>query len=157
MLGLGYPGGPVVDKLAYTGQASIPFPRPMIDQGLEFSFSGLKSAVMRYLQANPEAATEDVAASFVAACMEVLVAKCRRALLAYPSASLVIVGGVAASPQLRAEAKTLCDELDVDLCLPPLRWSTDNGAMIALATWDYLATDHRTGLEPATSLSIESF
>ena len=74
--------------------------------------------------------------------MTVLLTKCRRALTRFPSAALVIVGGVAASPQLRAGAKALSDELGVELCLPPLRWSTDNAAMIALATWDYLQLDH---------------
>lgn len=138
LLGLGYPGGPAVDRLAAKGTASIPFPRPMLSEGLEFSFSGLKSAVARYLNDSPAFEAADVAASFVSACMEVLLTKCRRALLAYPSASLVVVGGVAASPQLRAGVKELCDSLGVNLCLPPLRWSTDNAAMIALATWDYL-------------------
>jgi N6-L-threonylcarbamoyladenine synthase len=179
MLGLGYPGGPVVDKMAYTGAASIPFPRPMLgpvskgplgprlgsapllkkdlDVGLDFSFSGLKSAVMRYLAATPGYVKEDVAASFVAACMEVLVEKCRRALLEYESSSLVIVGGVAASPQLRTAAAALCDEVGVDLCLPPLKWSTDNGAMIALATWDYLGAGQRHPLEPVPSLNIEQY
>lgn len=157
MLGLGYPGGPVVDKLARDGHAAIPFPRPMLDQALDFSFSGLKSAVMRYLAAEPEWHGEDVAASFVAACMDVLIAKCRRALTDYPSRSLVIVGGVSASPQLREESGRLCTEIGVDLCLPPLRWSTDNGAMIALATWDYLAADAIPPLEPQPSLTIESY
>jgi N6-L-threonylcarbamoyladenine synthase len=157
MLGLGYPGGPVVDKMAYTGQPSIPFPRPMLDVGLDFSFSGLKSAVMRYLAATPGYVKEDVAASFVAACMEVLVEKCRRALVEYESSSLVIVGGVAASPQLRTAAAALCDEVGVDLCLPPLKWSTDNGAMIALATWDYLGAGRRNPLEPVPSLNIEQY
>lgn len=157
MLGLGYPGGPVVDRLALRGVASIPFPRPLLECGLEFSFSGLKSAVMRYLAAVPQARQEDVAASFVAACMEVLISKCRRALLAHPVKSLVIVGGVAASPQLRAEAQTLCAEVGVTLCLPPLRWSTDNGAMIALATWDYLASGRSMTLDPRPSLSIEEY
>ncbi len=157
MLGLGYPGGPVVDRLAYTGTASIPFPRPAINQGLDFSFSGLKSAVMRHLAAEPDAPHADVAASFVAACMDVLVTKCRRALKEFPAASLVIVGGVAASPQLREQAATLCAEADVQLCLPPLKWSTDNGAMIAMATWDYLAADRADLLVPQTSLTIEDF
>ncbi len=138
LLGLGYPGGPAVDRLAAKGTAFIPFPRPMLSEGLEFSFSGLKSAVARYLNDSPVFEAADVAASFVGACMEVLLTKCRRALVAYPSASLVVVGGVSASPQLRAGAKELCDRLGVSLCLPPLRWSTDNAAMIALATWDYL-------------------
>jgi len=157
MLGLGYPGGPVVDKMAYNGAPSIPFPRPMLDVGLDFSFSGLKSAVMRYLAATPGYVKEDVAASFVAACMEVLVEKCRRALLEYESSSLVIVGGVAASPQLRTAAAALCNEVGVDLCLPPLKWSTDNGAMIALATWDYLTAGQRNPLEPVPSLNIEQY
>jgi len=124
---------------------------------LDFSFSGLKSAVSRHLAANPQDKPEDIAASFVASCMEVLVTKCRRALERNASESLVIVGGVAASPPLRKAAQELCDELGVELCLPPLRWSTDNGAMIALATWDYLATGRVMNLEPTPSLNIESF
>ncbi len=157
MLGLGYPGGPVVDRLAATGTASIPFPRPVIDRGLAFSFSGLKSAVSRYLAREPDAPHADVAASFVAACMDVLMVKCRRALAANPSESLVIVGGVAASKQLREAAATLCADTGTELCLPPLRWSTDNGAMIALAAWDYLEVGHCAPLRPQTSLSIEDF
>jgi len=140
LLGLGYPGGPAVDRLAKQGEASIPFPRPMISEGLEFSFSGLKSAVSRHVNRYPEANPADVAASFVQACMDVLLTKCRRALTAFGAESLVVVGGVAASPQLREGAQQLCAELKVDLCLPPLRWSTDNAAMIALAAWDYV--DH---------------
>jgi N6-L-threonylcarbamoyladenine synthase len=138
LLGLGYPGGPAVDKLATTGVASVPFPRPMLTDRFEFSFSGLKSAVTRYLEHSPSFEPADVAASFVSACMEVLLTKCKRALLSFPTVSLVVVGGVAASPQLRAGAKALCDDFGVQLCLPPLRWSTDNAAMIALATWDYV-------------------
>ena len=157
MLDLGYPGGPVVDKLAATGNPVFAFPRPMLTDGLNFSFSGLKSAVERFLAANPDAPPADVAASFVAAVLDVLVAKCRRALAEQPSECLVIVGGVAASPQLRAAAGQLCDEAGVRLSLPPLRWSTDNGAMIALATWDYLAAGEQLPPTATTSLSIESF
>jgi N6-L-threonylcarbamoyladenine synthase len=157
MLGMGYPGGPVIDRMAKEGTATVAFPRPVIQQGLDFSFSGLKSAVMRHLAANPDHVPADIAASFVAACMDVLVTKCRRALLAYPAESLVIVGGVAASPQLRAMAQELCADVGVELCLPPLKWSTDNGAMIAMATWDYLARDASTPTTPNPSLTIESF
>ena len=71
-------------------------------------------------------------------CLDVLIAKSRVALLAHRGSALIIVGGVAASPQLRAAAKSLADEIGIELCLPPLKWATDNGAMIALATWDYL-------------------
>ena len=138
MLGLGYPGGPAVDRLAMKGTASIPFPRPVINKGLEFSFSGLKSAVARFMDTDRDVLHEDIAASFVKAVMEVLIKKSHIALTRYPSRSFVIVGGVAASPQLREEARKLCDELNIELCLPPLRWSTDNAAMVALATFDYL-------------------
>lgn len=157
MMGLGYPGGPVIDRLAATGSPSVRFPRPMLRQGLDFSFSGLKSAVERYLVATPDARPADVAASFVEACLDVLISKCRTALGEYPAASLVIVGGVAASPQLRAAAAELCEGTGVELCLPPVKWSTDNGAMIGLATWDYLA-NHVTGtLDPVPGLGMEAF
>ena len=161
MLGLGYPGGPAVDRLAATGAATIRLPRPLLNDGYAFSFSGLKSAVSRIVtqtptqlstqtptQAPTQAPTQtpapnhaDIAASFVDACLDVLMTKCRRALMNAPATSLIVVGGVSASKQLRAQAAQLCDELGVTLCLPPLRWSTDNAAMIALATWDYLALE----------------
>jgi N6-L-threonylcarbamoyladenine synthase len=154
MLGLGYPGGPAIDRLATTGTADVRFPRPAKDLELDFSFSGLKSSVSRFLAANPEHAPADVAASFVDACLDVLVGKSRKALERYPSRCLVVVGGVAASPQLRAAAQELCDEAGVSLCLPPLRWSTDNGAMIGLAAWDYLARGLDARPRPDTSLTI---
>jgi len=147
MLGWGYPGGPVVDKNAKKGEPNIPFPRPMLHKGLEFSFSGLKSAVARFLAdpANTHVKKEDIAASFVASVMEILVKKCKKALDEYPAVSLVVVGGVAASPQLRAETQALCDQKGIELCLPPLKWATDNAAMIALATWDYIHQDKMIG------------
>jgi N6-L-threonylcarbamoyladenine synthase len=157
MLGLGYPGGPIIDRLAAGGTPSVRFPRPMLGRGLDFSFSGLKTAVDRYLTATPDARPADVAASFVEACLDVLVSKCRSALGEYPAASLVVVGGVAASPQLRAASAGLCEDLGVELCLPPLKWSTDNGAMIGLATWDYLARDISGTLKPAPGLGMEAF
>jgi N6-L-threonylcarbamoyladenine synthase len=154
MLGLGYPGGPAIDKLAKAGTADVPFPRPAMDLELDFSFSGLKSSVSRFLAANPDHPHANVAASFVAACLDVLVAKCRRALESRPSRCLVVVGGVAASPQLREAAGRLCDDAGVSLCLPPLRWSTDNGAMIGLAAWDYLDRGLDARPRPDTSLTI---
>ena len=157
MLGLGYPGGPPVDRLAKTGQASIPFPRPMLHSGLDFSLSGLKSAVSRYLEDAVDASYADVAASFVQAILELLVVKCRRALAENPSASLVIVGGVAASPQIRSAAADLCQELGVELCLPPLRWATDNAAMIAFATRDYIRADQHPRPVPDVRLSIVDY
>jgi N6-L-threonylcarbamoyladenine synthase len=157
MLGLGYPGGPAIDKLAFAGSASIRFPRPLLRRGLDFSFSGLKSAVERYLAATPDWQAADVAASFVEACLEVLISKCRGALLEFPASSLVVVGGVAASPQLRAAAGQLCESRGIELCLPPVRWSTDNGAMIGLATWDYLSLGISNLLEPVPTLGMEAY
>lgn len=158
MLGLGFPGGPYVDRLAKKGEVTIPFPRPMIHKGLEFSFSGLKSAVSRYL-ANTETPEpkENIAASFVEAALDLLITKCRRALTKYPSKSLVIVGGVAASPQLRAAANELCEDIGVKLCLPPIKWSTDNAAMIGFAAWDYIKKDIRPEAQPQLNLSISDF
>jgi len=137
MLGLGYPGGPAIDKLARSGTPQIQFPRPMLNDGYEFSFSGLKSSVARHREKFPDFSSADVAASFVEACLDVLMTKCRLAITSLPVRSLVIVGGVAASPQLRERAADLCDSQKISLCLPPLQWSTDNAAMIALAAWDY--------------------
>jgi len=154
MLGLGYPGGPAVDRLAAVGKPRIAFPRPMIREGLDFSFSGLKTAVARQLESEGAVQKEDIAASFVAACLDVLISKCRRALTTFDAESLVIVGGVAASPQLREAATSLANEMGVELCLPPQKWATDNGAMIALAGWDYLDMGNAPRPRPQPRLSI---
>ncbi len=154
MLGLGYPGGPVVDRLAATGSDTLALPRPMMRTGLDFSFSGLKSAVARHLEITPDTPPAQVAASFVAACLDVLATKCRRALATVPAESLVVVGGVAASPPLRARLGQVAAEAGVRLCLPPLKWSTDNAAMIALAAWDTLAAPAPLAAE--AGLSIEA-
>ncbi len=157
MLGLGYPGGPVVDRTAKTGEANIPFPRPMIHKELEFSFSGLKSAVARYLDKVDTYKTEDVAASFVASVMEILIKKCEKAIKKYPAKCLVVVGGVAASPQLRQAMQLLCEQKGLELCLPPIKWSTDNAAMIALATWDYIRLGKHPKASPELNLSLGDF
>jgi len=152
MLDLGYPGGPAVDRLAATGQPAIDLPRPMIRDGLDFSFSGLKTAVAHALTKG--AAPADLASSFVEACFEVLMTKCRRALSQRTYRSLVIVGGVAASKPLRAQASDLCEEMGVTLNLPPLKWATDNAAMIALTGWDYLDLANPPGTLPEVRLKV---
>lgn len=157
MLGLGNLGGQAVDKLALKGNASIEFPRPMLNKGLEFSFSGLKSSVSRYISQTNAPVIEDVAASFVEAMLDVLLSKCRQALTKQYSESLVIVGGVSASYQLRSRAQLLCNELNIMLNLPPLKWSTDNAAMVALATLDYLNLGKYPKPIPDLHLSICDF
>ena len=138
-LGLGYPGGPVLDRLATEGSDVLDFPRPMLAEGYSFSFSGLKTAVVNHVRADPGFSEVDVAASFVAACMEVLIAKLRRALDEFGDPTLAIVGGVAASPILRARARTLADEYGARLLIPPQSMATDNAAMIGVAGWHKLA------------------
>jgi len=154
MLNLGFPGGPIIDKVAKTGEATTRFPRPMLGKGFEFSFSGLKSSVRRHLEQNPKAHVPDVAASFVAACMDVLVSKCNAAIEQYKPASLIVVGGVSASPQLRAGMADLCAAKGVHLALPPQQWSTDNGAMIAMATFDYTGSEPELEVNPNLPIGV---
>jgi len=145
-LGLGYPGGPVLDRLAAAGEDVLGFPRPMLAEGYAFSFSGLKTAVINHVRADPGFSETEVAASFVAACMDVLCAKLRRALEEYGDPAMAIVGGVAASPVLRARAQELADEFGTRLLIPPQSMATDNAAMIGVAAWHKLAAVGPSGL-----------
>ncbi len=138
-LGLGYPGGPVLDRLAATGADVLAFPRPMLQDGYLFSFSGLKTAVVNYVRKEPAFDVADVAASFVGACMDVLCAKVRRALEEFGDPALAIVGGVAASPILRDRARDVADEFGSRLLIPPQSLATDNASMIGIAGWQRLA------------------
>jgi N6-L-threonylcarbamoyladenine synthase len=157
-LGLGYPGGPVLDRLAATGRDVLNFPRPMLADGYEFSFSGLKTAVVNYVRKEPAFLVADVAASFVAACMDVLIAKIRRALREFGDPALAIVGGVAASPILRERARAIADEYSSRLLIPPSSLATDNAAMIGIAGWQKLAAhggdDMRFGPQPDLRLTF---
>jgi N6-L-threonylcarbamoyladenine synthase len=139
LLGLGYPGGPAIDRAARDGDPrAIAFPRPLTGpqargQELEFSFSGLKTAVARYVEkgVDPALTTADVAASFQEAVVDVLVSKAILACRMHDVSTLVIVGGVAANGRLRASAEERCAAAGLQLRVPPMRLCTDNGAMIA--------------------------
>ena len=134
LLGLGYPGGPVVDKLAQTGDRSaVRFPRPMTGpkDGYDFSFSGLKTAVIRYLQANPDHVKADVAAGFQEATADVLTAKAVAAAKEHGVTTLVLGGGACANSRIRALAEERCAVAGLELRVPRPRLCTDNGAMIA--------------------------
>ena len=141
-MGLGYPGGPIISKLAETGDAkAIRFPRALLHSGdLQFSLSGLKTSVMTYLQKEKSQGREpnqhDVAASFQAAVVDVQVAKARSALEQTGAKEFCLGGGVAANPVLRSAYETMCDELGVRLTMPPLSACTDNASMIALVALD---------------------
>ncbi|HEX3946649.1 MAG TPA: tRNA (adenosine(37)-N6)-threonylcarbamoyltransferase complex transferase subunit TsaD [Acidimicrobiales bacterium] len=133
-LGLGYPGGPVVDRIAGTGDpTAFAFPRAMADDGYDFSFSGLKTSVVRTVERHPDAATEDVAASFQQAVVDVLVAKAARAVAEIGARGLCIGGGVAANSLLRRRIAEAADRLGVPAYLPSLAMCTDNAAMVAAA------------------------
>jgi N6-L-threonylcarbamoyladenine synthase len=138
LLGLGYPGGPALAKLADRGNARrFEFPRPMLASGdLDFSFSGLKTAVLtrvRALGAFDDATRADLAASFQAAIVDVLAAKCARALEREGMQRLVVAGGVGANALLRARLQEDAQRRGGHVFFPPLRLCTDNGAMIAFA------------------------
>jgi N6-L-threonylcarbamoyladenine synthase len=138
LLGLDYPGGPALARLAEGGDpARFAFPRPMIASGdLEFSFSGLKTAVLtrvRSLGAPGESERRDLAASFQEAIVDVLAAKCMQALEREGLQSLVVAGGVGANTLLRARLTARAAQRGAKVFFPPLRLCTDNGAMIAFA------------------------
>jgi N6-L-threonylcarbamoyladenine synthase len=135
---LGFPGGPAIDKLAREGNASaIDFPRGLTTSNdwqtrpFDFSFSGLKTAVARYLEATPDYAKADVAASFQEAIVDVLLLKALAACKQSGIDSLVIAGGVAANSRLRAVAQERCDKAGIQLRVPSPGLCTDNGAMVA--------------------------
>ncbi len=135
-LGLGYPGGPAIDRAAMSGDPeAIRFPRSMIDEGLDFSFSGLKTSVVNHVRKHPDVATEDVAASFQAAVVEVLVTKARRAADQVGASALALGGGVAANSLLREQFLGACAEDGRHGFLPSRAMCTDNAAMIASAGW----------------------
>ncbi|BBY32872.1 tRNA (adenosine(37)-N6)-threonylcarbamoyltransferase complex transferase subunit TsaD [Mycolicibacter minnesotensis] len=135
LLGLGYPGGRALDELARTGdRGAVVFPRGMTgprDDPYVFSFSGLKTAVARYVEGHPDFVPADVAAGFQESVADVLTAKAVRAATDLGVGTLLIAGGVAANSRLRELAELRCAAAGLTLRIPPLRLCTDNGAMIA--------------------------
>ena len=155
--GLGYPGGPIIDRLAAAGNpTAVRLPRPMLHDGFDFSFSGLKTAVVRFVQDHPDVAIEDLAAGFQTAAVDVLCTKLLKAAVDAKYSTVVVVGGVAANSGLRSEmvrrsgaAGLTCVLADRDLC-------TDNAAMIAAAASGQLArrgpTDLSAPIRPSLRL-----
>lgn len=154
LLGLGYPGGPAVERTAAAGDpARFALPRPMIGRpGCDFSFSGLKTAVREALAALPQPVTDqdkaDLAASFQAVVGAVMVDRTRRALALMPAGTpLVVAGGVAANRHLRARLEKLAGEVGSAFVAPPLRLCTDNAAMIAWAGVEHFRAGHTDPLD----------
>ena len=140
-LGLGYPGGPLIDKLSALGNPrAINFPRAFLEEGsYDFSFSGLKSATLNYLNSmkmkEEEISVADVAASFQAAVVEVLAEKLVRAAIEHNSRYAVLAGGVAANTRLRQELKRLGKQKEIEVLYPAPILCTDNAAMIGSAAY----------------------
>ena len=143
-LGLGYPGGPLIDKLAKKGDPNaIQFTRPMLEDGYDFSFSGIKTAVINHVR--KAGGTEnlfsggtrvaDFAASFQQAIVDVLVTKTIRATKKHKVKTICLAGGVAANSQLRKELKDACDKEKIRLYIPSFEHCTDNAAMIGAAAY----------------------
>lgn len=158
LLKLGFPGGPQIDKCAKEGSpTAIDFPRgltnpkDMAEHEFDFSFSGLKTAVARYLQATPEYVRADVAASFQEAVVDVLMQKSIKAAQQCGIDSLVIAGGVAANSRLRHIAQQRCESAKIELRIPPPALCTDNGAMVAA-----LGSLAISAGRPASSLGLEA-
>ena len=147
-LGLGYPGGPTIDRLALEGDRdAIPFPRPMLDDGNDFSFSGLKTAVVQYVRKHPDLEVADVAASFQAAVVDVLVTKLLRVAEEAGVETIVIGGGVAANSELRTRLLDEGETNGLRVILPSISLCTDNAAMVASVAWWRLLADGPTPLD----------
>ena len=159
-LGLGYPGGPVIDELAGKGDPdAIAFPRPMIGEGYDFSFSGLKTAVVNYARKHPEAEPNHIVASFQEAVVDVLTTKLVAAAAEAGARTLVLGGGVAANSRLRSRVADAAAASGRRAFLPPPALCTDNGAMIAATAWWRLRADGPTpldaGIDPSLALPAD--
>ena len=162
-LGLGFPGGPIIDRLALEGRAdAFEFPRPMLDRpGFDLSSSGLKTAVTNVLRPHGDppyagSLVRDVAASFQAAVVGTLVAKCARALDATGARALSLGGGVACNRSLRAVLGEMCAARQVALRIPSPRLCADNAAMIAWVGSRRLARGERAGADLDAAASLEA-
>ena len=134
-----YPGGPLVDKLAHQGQDTYNLPLPLNDDSYNFSFSGLKSAVINLVhnekQKGNDIIPENMAASFQNRAVEILTKKTIHALKAYNVKNLIVAGGVAANSGLRERLTEECQKNDINLIIPEIKYCTDNAAMIGAAAY----------------------
>lgn len=147
-LDLGYPGGPAIEEIARSGDPqAINFPRAMLNSGFNFSFSGLKTAVINHVRRDPDAGTADVAASFQAAAVDVLALKLARAAAEYDVAGVALAGGVAANTPLRERVALDAELAGLECSLPGRAYCTDNAAMVAAAGWHRFRSDGPSGLE----------
>jgi len=147
VIGLEYPGGPKLDKLAKDGKPTYKLPIPLHDDSYNFSFSGLKSAVINLAhneeQRENELNKENLAASFQKVAVESVISKTKKAIEENKIKYLIVAGGVAANQILRKEIENLGEEMNVEVSIPPMKYCTDNATMIAAAGY-YAYLDGRT-------------
>jgi len=154
-LGLGYPGGPLIDRLSMDGDpTAIHFPRAMARDGWDFSFSGVKTAVVNHVRKNPDTPIPDIAASFQEAVVDVLIDKARRAAREIGAKGLCLGGGVAANSRLREKLLDVCVEDGFRAFLPSRAMCTDNAAMVAAAAWWRLEADGPSSLSVGADPSL---
>ena len=146
VIGLEYPGGPKLDALAHKGKATYKLPVPLNDNSYNFSFSGLKSAVINLVHNEKQRGNEvnvyDLATSFQDVVVDILTKKTMRAVKEYNVKEVIVAGGVSANSGIREKLKELCDKENVKLIVPELRYCTDNATMIAAAAY-YMYKDGR--------------
>ena len=137
VIGLEYPGGPKIDKLALEGEPTYKLPIPLQDDSYNFSFSGLKSAVINLAHNEEQRGNEinkaNLACSFQKVAIESITNKIKKAIVEKNIKNVIVAGGVAANKGLRQEMERVCNELKVNLSFPPMKYCTDNAAMIAAA------------------------
>jgi N6-L-threonylcarbamoyladenine synthase len=168
MLGLGFPGGPIIDTLANEGNANfVKFPRSLLnEESFDFSFSGIKTAVLYWLRDNGfknihhqssitnHQLLADLCASFQAAVVDILVGKVLSAVKKYNAKDVAIAGGVSANSELRRRMKKLSTMYNFTLHIPKLEYCTDNGAMIAMAGWMKLKRGEQSSLDLGAVASL---
>lgn len=155
LLGFGYPGGPVIERLAKEGNPkAIDFPRAYMPESLDFSFSGVKTAVLNFLRSNELRVTSneknfslnDIAASFQASVVDVLARKTEWAIKKERIKRVTLTGGVAANSELRKRMEEMCKEREAEIFIPSVSLCTDNAAMIAAAGYHHLMAGNIAGL-----------
>ncbi|MBI5739226.1 MAG: tRNA (adenosine(37)-N6)-threonylcarbamoyltransferase complex transferase subunit TsaD [Nitrospirae bacterium] len=138
LLGFGYPGGPIIEAIASTGDSeAISFPKALLKDSFDFSFSGLKTSVVNYVKRYPASRKEDIAASFQNTVIEIITKRTIEAAIATGSKRIVLSGGVSANSALRKNMKEKANEKGLEVYLPSLRLCTDNAAMIAAAGYHH--------------------
>lgn len=163
VVGIPYPGGPLMDKMARVGKHTYNLPTPKDDNSYDFSFSGIKSAVINLVhnerQRGNEINKEDLATSFQETVVDILVKKTKKAIMEYNVKQLLVAGGVSANSGLRDELDKMCKSLNIELLKPEIKYCTDNAAMIGAAAFYALKNgdiaDYSLNPEPGLDLTLD--